>query len=188
MSVSPKDWVPIPRDLELGYLREKSKGPTNISGLLQQSQAMPQLCFSLQLPRILVQQHLQPWSAFVGSAHAKWISMLSHTGINDSGARGQQPNSTPARRRRRTTHGHGLGPDARSCPHCGRTFKRTEHLDRHVRTRQSSHSVSLPLLSFTTPCIGVKSDCRPLHRLAVLHPYSASLQHLILVKLHVPVL
>ena len=25
--------------------------------------------------------------------------------------------------------------DARSCLHCGRTFKRTEHLERHVRTR-----------------------------------------------------
>ncbi|KAH8881021.1 hypothetical protein GQ53DRAFT_702924 [Thozetella sp. PMI_491] len=33
-----------------------------------------------------------------------------------------------AKRRRRT------GPDARSCPHCGRSFKRTEHLERHVRT------------------------------------------------------
>ncbi len=24
---------------------------------------------------------------------------------------------------------------AKTCPHCGRTFKRTEHLERHVRTR-----------------------------------------------------
>ncbi|OBR14779.1 C2H2 type zinc finger domain protein [Colletotrichum higginsianum IMI 349063] len=41
-----------------------------------------------------------------------------------------RPHSTPVKRRRRT----GNGPDARSCPHCGRTFKRTEHLERHVRT------------------------------------------------------
>ncbi|KAI3547493.1 hypothetical protein CABS01_11122 [Colletotrichum abscissum] len=41
-----------------------------------------------------------------------------------------RPHSTPVKRRRRTGH----GPDARSCPHCGRTFKRTEHLERHVRT------------------------------------------------------
>lgn len=46
-------------------------------------------------------------------------------------------------RRRRTRQGLNpsptQGPDARSCPHCGRTFKRTEHLERHIRTRQSSH-------------------------------------------------
>lgn len=60
--------------------------------------------------------------------------MLSHNGIDESSTRGLQPNSTPARRKRRATHSHSLGPDARSCPHCGRTFKRTEHLDRHVRT------------------------------------------------------
>ncbi|KAL0932476.1 uncharacterized protein CTRU02_213429 [Colletotrichum truncatum] len=41
-----------------------------------------------------------------------------------------RPHSTPLKRKRRTGH----GPDTRSCPHCGRTFKRTEHLERHVRT------------------------------------------------------
>lgn len=68
-------------------------------------------------------------------------NMLSHNGNSHSSTRGLQPSSTtPVRRRRRTTHGHshGHGPDARSCSHCGRTFKRTEHLERHVRTRQSS--------------------------------------------------
>lgn len=62
--------------------------------------------------------------------------------------RGGKPNSTPVRRRRRTghslNHSHNNGTDARSCPHCGRTFKRTEHLERHVRTRQSSHSLPHP--------------------------------------------
>ncbi|KAG8159108.1 hypothetical protein KVR01_010769 [Diaporthe batatas] len=56
----------------------------------------------------------------------------------DTSKRGPQPTSPPARRTRRArqrldprdTH----GPDARSCPHCGRTFKRTEHLERHIRT------------------------------------------------------
>ncbi|KAI3395899.1 hypothetical protein diail_684 [Diaporthe ilicicola] len=65
--------------------------------------------------------------------------MLSHNGTNTRGTAARlqqpqsQPSSNPVRRRRRTT-GHGHGPDARSCPHCGRTFKRTEHLERHVRT------------------------------------------------------
>ncbi|MBE3041822.1 C2H2-type zinc finger protein [Candidatus Bathyarchaeota archaeon] len=34
-------------------------------------------------------------------------------------------------RRRRNTGG------SRSCPHCGRSFRRTEHLERHIRTRSS---------------------------------------------------
>ncbi|UNI21320.1 hypothetical protein JDV02_007319 [Purpureocillium takamizusanense] len=37
----------------------------------------------------------------------------------------------PPSKRRRTAHGGG---NTRMCPHCGRTFKRTEHLERHVRT------------------------------------------------------
>lgn len=63
--------------------------------------------------------------------------MLSHKGTHRSGP-GDTSNiaPTPVRRRRRT-----LGPDARSCPHCGRAFKRTEHLDRHVRTRQLHFNV-----------------------------------------------
>lgn len=86
--------------------------------------------------------------------------MLSHNGINESSTRGLRPNSTPVRRKRRTTHSHGLGPDARSCPHCGRTFKRTEHLDRHVRTRQSS-----PCVCFThyTPRSEGKPGSRTKH-------------------------
>lgn len=91
--------------------------------------------------------------------------MLSHNGIDQSRTRGPQPNSTPVRRKRRTTHAHGLGPDARSCPHCGRTFKRTEHLDRHVRTRQSSHPTF-----FTVPHALKRSrvaDCP--HQFAVLY-------------------
>lgn len=135
-SVSPKDWAADPARLgawlSCGTKPRTHKYPK--SSPTKPSDAP--ICFSLQLPRILAQQHLQPWREFARSAHAKWISMMSHTGINDSGTRGLQPNSTPARRKRRTTQTHGLGPDARSCPHCGRTFKRTEHLDRHVRTRQ----------------------------------------------------
>ncbi|KAF6836737.1 hypothetical protein CPLU01_03531 [Colletotrichum plurivorum] len=70
--------------------------------------------------------------------------MLSHNGMGSQAQAQTQPplqtqpqpqhlpraHSTPIKRRRRTGH----GPDARSCPHCGRTFKRTEHLERHVRT------------------------------------------------------
>lgn len=37
----------------------------------------------------------------------------------------------PPNKRRRTAYGSG---NVRMCPHCGRTFKRTEHLERHVRT------------------------------------------------------
>ncbi|KAK1980686.1 hypothetical protein LZ30DRAFT_594285 [Colletotrichum cereale] len=65
--------------------------------------------------------------------------MLSHNGTNTHPQLQPQappppqllrPHSTPVKRRRRT----GNGPEARACPHCGRTFKRTEHLERHVRT------------------------------------------------------
>jgi DNA-directed RNA polymerase subunit RPC12/RpoP len=41
----------------------------------------------------------------------------------------------PANKRRRVEGSIG-GANARLCPHCGRTFKRTEHLSRHVRTRK----------------------------------------------------
>ncbi|KAL2029127.1 hypothetical protein VTO58DRAFT_110157 [Aureobasidium pullulans] len=36
--------------------------------------------------------------------------------------------------KRRKLDGPARGGNARLCPHCGRTFKRTEHLARHVRT------------------------------------------------------
>ncbi|KAK2051947.1 hypothetical protein LY76DRAFT_366205 [Colletotrichum caudatum] len=61
--------------------------------------------------------------------------MLSHNGTSthpqpQPPQQLPRPHSTPVKRRRRT----GNGPDARACPHCGRSFKRTEHLERHVRT------------------------------------------------------
>jgi uncharacterized C2H2 Zn-finger protein len=36
---------------------------------------------------------------------------------------------------------NGAGVNLRMCPHCGRTFKRTEHLERHVRTRESCYLI-----------------------------------------------
>ncbi|KAI4856339.1 amidase signature enzyme [Aureobasidium sp. EXF-8846] len=44
----------------------------------------------------------------------------------------------PTNKRRRVEGSVG-GANARLCPHCGRTFKRTEHLSRHVRTRESTN-------------------------------------------------
>ncbi|ORY69941.1 uncharacterized protein BCR38DRAFT_502903 [Pseudomassariella vexata] len=35
----------------------------------------------------------------------------------------------------RIRHGGAFGGPQRACPHCGRTFKRSEHLERHIRTR-----------------------------------------------------
>lgn len=43
--------------------------------------------------------------------------------------------STPNKRRKGLREKH-IG--VRRCSHCGRTFKRTEHLERHVRTREFS--------------------------------------------------
>lgn len=108
-------------------------------------------------PGFSSQQHLQPRSRSC-DPQARWIRMLPQDGIDDSSTRGLRPNPTPGRRRRRiTAHGHtqSHGPDGRSCPHCGRTFKRTEHLDRHVRTRQSSQPVSPPFRN-APDTIGVK--------------------------------
>lgn len=51
---------------------------------------------------------------------------------------GEHPQMPPSKRRR-TAYGGG---NVRTCPHCGRNFKRTEHLERHVRTRKSGHVVS----------------------------------------------
>lgn len=53
---------------------------------------------------------------------------------------GQPPNPQGRRRRRHPGSvgrgSYGGGGNLRMCPHCGRTFKRTEHLERHVRTRE----------------------------------------------------
>lgn len=62
-----------PARLGASLSRTSGQRPTNIPSLLQQSQAMPQLAFSLQLPRILVPAPPTA-DAFVRSAHAKWIS------------------------------------------------------------------------------------------------------------------
>jgi hypothetical protein len=35
----------------------------------------------------------------------------------------------------------GRGAKARICVHCGRAFRRTEHLERHVRTRKPAIGV-----------------------------------------------
>ena len=43
--------------------------------------------------------------------------------------------SPPNKRRRALREKH---TGVRRCSHCGRTFKRTEHLERHVRTREFS--------------------------------------------------
>lgn len=40
------------------------------------------------------------------------------------------PLKRPGRRRRE------LGSESKTCSHCGRSFKRTEHLERHLRTRE----------------------------------------------------
>lgn len=37
----------------------------------------------------------------------------------------------------------GRGAKARICVHCGRAFRRTEHLERHVRTRKPAIGVGV---------------------------------------------
>lgn len=48
----------------------------------------------------------------------------------------EAPESIISANKRRRVDSSGGGGNARVCPHCGRTFKRTEHLSRHVRTRR----------------------------------------------------
>lgn len=45
----------------------------------------------------------------------------------------QEIDQSQTRRRRRD--GSSSNVQQRLCPHCGRSFKRSEHLERHVRTR-----------------------------------------------------
>lgn len=64
-----------------------------------------------------------------------------HEDILPHSSRGQYTHGQQqSRRRRRLGSGVGGascdGGTVRMCPHCGRTFKRTEHLERHVRTRE----------------------------------------------------
>ena len=49
----------------------------------------------------------------------------------------EAPESIASTNKRRRVDGSVGGGNVRLCPHCGRTFKRTEHLSRHVRTRKS---------------------------------------------------
>jgi len=61
------------------------------------------------------------------------------------GGGGASASASNGRRRR----GAAAGGGTHTCPHCGRTFKRSEHKERHVRTRQfypgfSFHFVNLP--------------------------------------------
>jgi hypothetical protein len=62
----------------------------------------------------------------------------------------------PQPKRRRTIR-------EKQCTHCGRTFKRTEHLERHIRTRENS--TKKPLYeNVSDPNVPVKIQRRsPLH-------------------------
>ena len=51
---------------------------------------------------------------------------------------------SPPNKRRKGLRDKHVG--ARKCTHCGRTFKRTEHLERHVRTRENSLQSSCRLV------------------------------------------
>lgn len=127
------------------------------------SQAVPQLCLNLSLSNfpgsILVQHgatHLQFAEVSLDlRTQGGWrTDMLSHNVPQP------QPSSSTARRTRRTRQGtHTHGRDARSCPHCGRTFKRAEHLERHIRTRQSPHWFCDP---YTTPLSCLPAPAHPL--------------------------
>lgn len=59
----------------------------------------------------------------------------------------KQMDQSQARRRRRDG---SSGAQQRLCTHCGRNFKRSEHLERHVRTRwlpqpQYSQNPNIPI-------------------------------------------
>lgn len=53
-----------------------------------------------------------------------------------SDAMGPDNHASP-NKRQRVGYSSSSGGNLRMCAHCGRTFKRTEHLERHIRTRES---------------------------------------------------
>ncbi|TLD18010.1 hypothetical protein PspLS_10454 [Pyricularia sp. CBS 133598] len=64
------------------------------------------------------------------------------------------------RQRRRAPDGNS----SRSCPHCGRTFKRTEHLERHVRT----HTKEKPFICICSAAF-TRRDLLTRHQRITLH-------------------
>lgn len=73
-------------------------------------------------------QHFRP--SQLQRLQSNVLIMMPHMADNN-----RMQEVTPKKRRRRAP-GSGFGGGLRMCPHCGRTFKRTEHLERHVRTRK----------------------------------------------------
>lgn len=97
----------------------------------------------------------QGWSTTIASAAAKGLGVVRGQAPkmcpNHRGARlrstskhqrrvdmSEAPESIASTNKRRRVDGSIGGSNIRLCPHCGRTFKRTEHLSRHVRTRKST--------------------------------------------------
>jgi hypothetical protein len=79
-----------------------------------------------------------PVSVFTSTpSGAIFPSNTSNSSIHNTNMHSQSPsttNSPPATSSRRLS----VGTKSRTCVHCGRTFRRTEHLERHVRTRECS--------------------------------------------------
>lgn len=86
------------------------------------------------------------------------LSRVSES-VDAIGVHGMPDILAPQPKRRRTIR-------EKQCTHCGRTFKRTEHLERHVRTRSySTHDILYRIVS--DPKVPVKIQRRSLLRVLV---------------------
>lgn len=127
---TPKSYLPRWSDKVWRHFRLESVNFVNLQISSPESVAVPSRLFAPNISNLhqFPHRHDQP-------RHWRHHPEMLPQGVSTIAPiiSGSPSPGAPVRRRQRRRAPDGSS--SRSCPHCGRTFKRTEHLERHVRTR-----------------------------------------------------